>query len=230
MLKQLSKTPFSWSRSQSENRQLGNDLRSSDAVKVDGVLVCDRCTDIFNPNVVRASVGTLFTIPVIEASGKETPSWLKKNKIQILAATPSATAEYTEVDMRGPLGIAVGTEQLGLSKLWMAEADHSSPHSDVRSGYSLNVAMATTLLYTRPCDNAEELFPMLEVLYVDNHVLLVNKLPALPTSPSPLLTKAELLCKEWVKEQYQKPGNVFACNPPSRQAGFWNRPLGQVKR
>lgn len=125
---------------------LGTILRSSDAVKVDGVLVCDRCTDIFNPNVVRASVGTLFTIPVIEAGGKETLAWLKKNKIQILAATPSATAEYTEVDMRGPLAIAVGTEQLGLSKLWMDEADIQVRIPMCGVADSLNVAMATTLL------------------------------------------------------------------------------------
>lgn len=125
---------------------LGTILRSSDAVGVDGVLVCDRCTDIFNPNVVRASVGTLFTIPVVEAGGKETLTWLKKNKIQILAATPSATAEYTAVDMRGPLAIAVGTEQLGLSKLWMDEADLQVRIPMCGVADSLNVAMATTLL------------------------------------------------------------------------------------
>ncbi|MBA3238695.1 MAG: RNA methyltransferase [Parachlamydiaceae bacterium] len=125
---------------------LGTILRSSDAVGVDGVLVCDRCTDIYNPNVVRASVGTLFTIPVVEAEGKETLAWLKKNKIQILAATPSATVEYTAVDMRGPLAIAVGTEQLGLSKLWMDQADLQVRIPMCGVADSLNVAMATTLL------------------------------------------------------------------------------------
>jgi TrmH family RNA methyltransferase len=125
---------------------LGTILRSSDAVGVDGAIICDRCTDIYNPNVVRASVGTLFTVPVIEAKGKETLAWLKKNRIQVLAATPSAKLEYTEVDMCGPLAIAVGTEQLGLSQQWMDEADLQVRIPMCGVADSLNVAMATTLL------------------------------------------------------------------------------------
>ncbi len=125
---------------------LGTILRSSDAVGADGLVVCDRCTDIFNPNVVRASVGTLFTVPVVEAEGAETLKWLKSRGIQILAATPSAKVEYTEVDMRGPLAIAVGTEQLGLSKRWMDEADIQVRIPMCGVADSLNVAMATTLL------------------------------------------------------------------------------------
>ena len=102
---------------------LGTILRSSDAVGVDGFIVCDRCTDIYNPNVVRASVGTLFTVPVAEASSAETIAWLKSRGIAILAATPSAEREFTAIDMRGPSAIAVGTEQLGLSEQWMSQAD-----------------------------------------------------------------------------------------------------------
>lgn len=125
---------------------LGTILRSSDAVGLDALIVCDRCTDIHNPNVVRASVGTLFTVPVVEASGEETLRWLKEQGIAIVAATPSATAQFTEVDLSGPVAIAVGTEQLGLSKRWMSEADIqvSIPMRGVAD--SLNVAMATTLL------------------------------------------------------------------------------------
>lgn len=125
---------------------LGTILRSSDAVGLDALIVCDRCTDIHNPNVVRASVGTLFTVPVIEASGKEALAWLKERNIAILAATPSAEKEFTAVDMSGPLAIAVGTEQLGLSPLWMESADLQVkiPMNGVAD--SLNVAMATTLL------------------------------------------------------------------------------------
>lgn len=125
---------------------LGTILRSSDAVGVDGLIVCDRCTDIYNPNVVRASVGTLFTVPVVEAAGPEILNLLKRRGIQILAATPSAEKEFTEVDMSGPLAIAVGTEQLGLSKLWMEEADIQVRIPMCGVADSLNVAMATTLL------------------------------------------------------------------------------------
>lgn len=125
---------------------LGTILRSSDAVGLDGLIVCDRCTDIHNPNVVRASVGTLFTVPVAETKGQETLDWLKARKIGIVAATPSAAKEFTEVDLTGPIAIAVGTEQLGLSKLWMEQADIQVRIPMLGVADSLNVAMATTLL------------------------------------------------------------------------------------
>lgn len=125
---------------------LGTILRTSDAVALDALILADRCTDIYNPNVVRASVGTLFTVPVIEATGKETLEWLKQNQISILAATPSATSEFTQVDMTGPIAIAVGTEQLGLSPLWMDQADIRVKIPMRGVADSLNVAMATTLL------------------------------------------------------------------------------------
>lgn len=125
---------------------LGTILRSSDAVGVDGVILADRCTDLFNPNVVRASVGTLFTQPVAEGSGEEIFLWLKENGIQILAATPHAEKEFTEVDLTGPVAILVGTEQLGLSKLWMDSADLQVRIPMRGVADSLNVATATTLL------------------------------------------------------------------------------------
>ncbi|NDD58123.1 MAG: RNA methyltransferase [Chlamydiae bacterium] len=125
---------------------LGTILRSCDAVGIDGVIVCDRCTDIYNPNVVRASVGTLFTIPVVEASSTETIEWLQKNHIQILSSTPSASKEFTEVDMTVPLAIAVGTEQLGLSAQWLASAEIKVKIPMKGVADSLNVATATTLL------------------------------------------------------------------------------------
>ena len=125
---------------------LGSILRSADAAGVDAVIVCDRCTDIYNPNVVRASVGTLFTVPVIEASGQDTLRFLQKHKIQVTAATPAAKIEFTEADFQGAVAIVVGTEQLGLSEFWMKAADLqvSIPMRGVAD--SLNVAAATTLL------------------------------------------------------------------------------------
>lgn len=125
---------------------LGTILRSSDAVGIDALIVCDKCTDIYNPNVVRASVGTLFTVPTIEAKGEETIAWLKKHGVAILAATPQAEQEFTEVDLTGPIAIALGTEQLGLSKSWMEQADIQVKIPMHGVADSLNVAMATTLL------------------------------------------------------------------------------------
>lgn len=125
---------------------LGTILRSADAVGATAVIVCDRCTDIYNPNVVRASVGTLFTIPVIETSSEAAIQWLRKNNITILAATPSAQTLFTNSHMKQPLAIAVGTEQLGLSPLWMEQADLQVAIPMLGIADSLNVATATTLL------------------------------------------------------------------------------------
>lgn len=125
---------------------LGTILRSADAAGVDGVIVCDRCTDIYNPNVVRASVGTLFTIPVVEATSAETLCLLRQKKIHIVAATPSASMEFTEASLLEGVAIAVGTEQLGLTKLWMDAADLKVRIPMHGVADSLNVATATTLL------------------------------------------------------------------------------------
>lgn len=125
---------------------LGTILRSSDAVGLDALVVCDPCTDIFNPNVVRASVGTLFTVPVFECTAKEIIPWLKQRQISLLAATPHAALEYTATDLRGPIAIAVGTEQLGLSPQLMESADLQVCIPMRGIADSLNVATATTLL------------------------------------------------------------------------------------
>ena len=125
---------------------LGTILRSCDAVGVDAAIVCDRCTDIFNPNVVRASVGTLFTQPVIEATHEEVLPWLKAKRIQVVAATPHAEKEFTKTDLTGPVAIVVGTEQLGLSHYWMEAADVQVRIPMKGAADSLNVATATTLL------------------------------------------------------------------------------------
>lgn len=125
---------------------LGTILRSSDASGVDAVILCDRCTDLFNPNVVRASVGTLFTVPVFEASSEDTLNFLKKKGITIAAATPHASLEFTKADFKQGIAIAVGTEQLGLSEKWMKQADLQVKIPMQGIADSLNVATATTLL------------------------------------------------------------------------------------
>lgn len=125
---------------------LGTILRSADASGVDGVIVCDRCTDLHNPNVVRSSVGTLFTVPTIESSSKDVIAWLKASGIAIVAATPHAKEEFTKTNLKGPVAIVVGTEQIGLTKTWMDEADIQVRIPMLGIADSLNVATATTLL------------------------------------------------------------------------------------
>ncbi|HEX2582829.1 MAG TPA: RNA methyltransferase [Chlamydiales bacterium] len=125
---------------------LGTILRSADAAGADAVIVCDPTTDIHNPNVVRSSVGTLFTVPVFELEGRETLRFLKERGIAIAAATPSAKIEYTKADFTVPVAIAVGTEQYGLSEAWMKEADIQVRIPMFGIADSLNVASATTLV------------------------------------------------------------------------------------
>ncbi|MBI3508269.1 MAG: RNA methyltransferase, partial [Chlamydiia bacterium] len=117
-----------------------------DAAGVHAVIVCDPTTDIHNPNVVRSSVGTLFTLPVFEADSLETLQFLKERKISIAAATPRATLSFTEANFRTPLAIAVGTEQYGLKEAWMKEAELAVRIPMFGVADSLNVASATTLL------------------------------------------------------------------------------------
>jgi TrmH family RNA methyltransferase len=125
---------------------LGTILRSADAAGADAVVVCDRCTDINNPNVVRASIGAIFTVPVAEASSVEAIEWLRKKKIQILAASPHAKLDYTRADLRRGTAIVVGAEQYGLSERWMKAADLQVRIPMRGQIDSLNVAAATTIL------------------------------------------------------------------------------------
>jgi TrmH family RNA methyltransferase len=125
---------------------LGSIFRSSDAAGVHGIIVCDRKTDVFNPNVVRASIGTLFSIPFIECGIDEALEYLKNEKIKLVAATPHAKEFFTQVDLTQPVAIAMGTEQLGLSDKMMKASDISVKIPMFGAADSLNVAAATTLM------------------------------------------------------------------------------------
>lgn len=125
---------------------LGAILRSADAVGADGVIVCDGGTDIHNPNVVWASTGTIFSVPIAEVSFGEALAWLHNQNIKVLAATPHADVEYTEVDLRSPVAIVVGSEQVGLGRTWLDAADLCVCIPMLGQADSLNVAMATTIL------------------------------------------------------------------------------------
>ncbi len=125
---------------------LGTILRSSDAAGVDAVIVVDHCTDIYNPNVVRSSVGTLFTLPVLQIARDHLYPWLKEKGFLLVATTPHAKKEYTDVAYKGPLAVLVGTEQLGLSSFWMEQAAIQVKIPMKGKADSLNVATATTLI------------------------------------------------------------------------------------
>ena len=125
---------------------LGTILRCADAAGVHAVIVCDHCTDIHNPNVVRASTGTLFSVPVIEADSDVTIAFLRERGFCILAATPHTDTLHTDVALTGNVAIAVGTEQYGLTKIWMDASDLRVRIPMFGIADSLNVSAATTIL------------------------------------------------------------------------------------
>ena len=125
---------------------LGTILRTADATGVDAVIVCGRKTDINNPNVIRASIGTLFFMPVAEASTKETLHWLEEQGIQSLAAVPGAEHHYTDVDLSGGTAIVVGSEDEGLTGEWMKGATRKVAIPMRGKNDSLNVSTAAAIL------------------------------------------------------------------------------------
>ena len=126
---------------------LGTILRSADAAGAAAVIVCDSCTDVQNPNVVRASIGTLFALPVVTASSAEAVVYLRERGFRILAATPHADAFYSDYDLTGNTAVIVGAEQYGLSDIWL-DPGVTTPVRIPMLGQcdSLNVASATTIL------------------------------------------------------------------------------------
>ncbi len=125
---------------------LGSLLRSADAAGASGVIVCDRRTDLFNPNVIRASTGAIFSMPLAESSSEEAVAWLRANGVAILSASPHASAVHSEADMKRAVAIVVGAEQYGLSQFWMDSADVNVRIPMLGRMDSLNVATAATIL------------------------------------------------------------------------------------
>ena len=97
---------------------LGAVLRTADAAAVDAVIICDPQTDFYNPNVIRSSVGCVFTNQLAAVSSEEAIAWLKKNQIQIFCTSLQASKPYNLVDYTKPCAIVMGTEASGLSEIW----------------------------------------------------------------------------------------------------------------
>ncbi len=125
---------------------LGALLRTADAVGADAVIAPAAVTDWTNPNVVRASKGAIFTVPVAEARTEELVAWLERQHIRLLAATPEAQVPYWEADMTKGVAIAVGAEKHGLSRLLMDRADTKVLIPMRGRVDSLNVATSGALL------------------------------------------------------------------------------------
>lgn len=129
---------------------LGAILRTADAAGVDAVIVTAQTdksgTDIHNPNVVRASLGALFSQPVVVANQEQLLRWLRQQKIQIAVLTPEGKRPYFEMNLQGSLALVMGSEAFGVSPWWLAEADFQLKIPMQGIVDSLNLSVATAVV------------------------------------------------------------------------------------
>ncbi len=125
---------------------LGAVLRSADAAGADGVILCDPLTDLYNPNLIRASIGAIFTVPVVACTSAEAIAWLKANNIRILTAQLQDSAPYYDVDMTCGTALVMGTEATGLTDAWRQAADAHILIPMLGRLDSLNVSVSAAIL------------------------------------------------------------------------------------
>jgi TrmH family RNA methyltransferase len=125
---------------------LGAILRTADAAKVDAVILCDPTTDLYNPNVIRSSVGCFFTCPIGLSSSSEAIDYLQKNNIQILSAALSASEYYHLTDFTKPSAIVLGTEATGLTEIWLKNSHQNIKIPMLGKIDSMNVSNSAAIL------------------------------------------------------------------------------------
>ncbi|MGE3410107.1 MAG: TrmH family RNA methyltransferase [Pirellulales bacterium] len=126
---------------------LGAVLRSADGAGVSAVIVADGRTDLYNPNAIRASLGTIFTMPVREATSAETMAWLRARGIPMFAARVDGAVPYTAVDLRQPAALLLGSEALGLSSIWSGTGLTAIQLPMRGTADSLNVSATAAILF-----------------------------------------------------------------------------------
>jgi len=125
---------------------LGALLRTADAAAVDGVIVCDTGTDLYNPNVIRSSIGCLFTLPLVICTSQQAIDWLKKSGINICATFLHTTSFYHQADFNKPTAIVMGAEATGISKEWVDQADSLVKIPMMGMIDSMNVSVAAAIV------------------------------------------------------------------------------------
>ena len=125
---------------------LGAVLRSADAAGADAVIVCDPLTDLYNPNLIRASIGALFTVPTVAVSNAECITFLKERGIKILTAQLQDSEFYYDMDMTCGTAIVMGTEATGLTDEWRRAADAHIRIPMCGQLDSLNVSVSAAVL------------------------------------------------------------------------------------
>ena len=126
---------------------LGALLRSADGAGVDAVIAADPVSDIWNPNAIRASLGTIFSTPVAACTSLEAMAFLREHGVAVLAARVEGATDYDAIDLTGPVALVVGAENSGLSEAWTGEG--VTPISIPMAGLadSLNVSASAAVLF-----------------------------------------------------------------------------------
>ena len=125
---------------------LGAILRTAEAAGVDAVIVCDPLTDIYNPNLIRASIGGVFSVPTAVCTSEECIAFLKMNGIKILTAQLQDSYEYYDYDMTQATALIMGTESTGLTQQWREAADAHIRIPMLGRLDSLNVSVSAAIL------------------------------------------------------------------------------------
>jgi TrmH family RNA methyltransferase len=125
---------------------LGAIVRTADAAGVTAVIATDPVTDWGNPNVVRASKGTVFSVPVATAATAQVMAWLSEHEIKLIATSPNAQVLLTGADFTSPTAIAVGSEKHGLSADWLDSAEVKVRIPMFGRADSLNVATSAAIV------------------------------------------------------------------------------------
>ena len=125
---------------------LGAVLRTADASGAAAVIVCDPLTDLYNPNLIRASIGGIFTVPVAACSSEEAYEWLHAAGFQILTAQLQDSSPYYDIDFRRPTAVVFGTESTGLREFWRERSDRKVIIPMLGKLDSLNVSTSVAIL------------------------------------------------------------------------------------
>lgn len=126
---------------------LGAILRSADGAGVDAVVVADPLTDLYNPNAIRASLGTLFTVPVCQASTSETAAWLRRHVQRIFVTRVDGSQPYDCQDYQSSCAIVLGSEAAGVTAAWQADAFIPIRLPMLGVADSLNVSATAAVLF-----------------------------------------------------------------------------------
>jgi TrmH family RNA methyltransferase len=125
---------------------IGALLRTADAARLDAVIIANPKSDLYSPNIIRSSIGCVFTVPTATGTTSEIINFLKERKIRIYAAALSATIPYTKAGYTGATALVVGTESTGLSEEWLSRADTQIIIPMEGSIDSMNVSVSAAIL------------------------------------------------------------------------------------